>query len=227
MNNKKILILQNISHEKPGLIQQILQEHKIDFDIIDVSQNLQWPNIIQYQGLIVLGGPDSANATNLKITQELQYIQSALQNNIPYLGICLGLQLLVKATGGQVIPASIPEHGLGSVQLTPEAHNDLVCNNLPEQFPVFQLHNDTILPAKNITLLATGQDCTYQIIRVGNTAYGTQFHFELTKGMLQVWIQKDPDLMKLDSTTLQKDFQTMYESYTTIGKTLIQNWLQK
>jgi len=99
---KPILIIRNVPRENPGLIEILLKEHKLKYQIIDFESTTVIDKIENYSALVVLGGPDSANDLTPKMQNELTLIKSAIQLKIPYLGICLGLQTLVKAMGGTV-----------------------------------------------------------------------------------------------------------------------------
>jgi GMP synthase (glutamine-hydrolysing) len=229
---KDILILKNIHRENPGLLEDILKEYNFRYDIIDLDQTTIIQCIDRYGAFIVLGGPDSANDLNLKMQNELALIRKVVYANIPYLGICLGLQVLVKAMGGQVVKCHTKDVGFRdqngeffSVKLTQEGQTDDLFNNLPNAFAVFQLHGETVQITPQMTLLATGNLCQNQIVRIGPNAYGFQSHFELTKDMLETWIIEDPDLQKLDSKQIRSDFESIKDNYKQIGRQLFQNFL--
>src|SRR5437868_5153250 len=102
----ELLIVKNVSHEGPGLLDGIISEAGIAATVIDLDRGEAFPDPTPYKALIVLGGPDSANDDTPKMTHELSQIKVALEAQIPYLGICLGMQTLVKAAGGQVVKAA-------------------------------------------------------------------------------------------------------------------------
>lgn len=229
---KDILILQNITREGPGILAEVLRDNSITFDIVDLHNNEHLPPIDGYKALVVLGGPDSANDTSSKIQSELAYIREAMRVKMPYLGICLGLQLLVKAMGGSVIKNEVKEIGfIGPnglqfvVEKTDEGKRDQLLNNLPDQSLVFQLHGETVALAEGMVVLATGEFCHNQIVRVGDRAYGIQSHFELTSDMLEIWAAQDPDLTPIGAAKLRDDFAILAAKYTETGKTLVTNFL--
>jgi len=108
---KKVLLVKNITREGPGLLENLLKEHHIESDVVDLDKGDQFPSPLEYDALFVFGGPDSANDETTKIKKERKIIQEALTANIPYLGICLGLQLLVKVSGGKVVKNHVKEIG--------------------------------------------------------------------------------------------------------------------
>jgi GMP synthase-like glutamine amidotransferase len=108
---------------------------------------------------------------------------------------------MVKAMGGGIekcqrseIGFRDPSDNLFKVRLTSEGRTDELFYNLPEVLNVFQLHGETVNLTPEMALLATGDFCKNQIVKVGETAYGIQFHFELTNDLLESWIREDTDL---------------------------------
>ena len=230
---KRILIVKNISREGPGIIESLLQEQDINYTVIDLDQGEAFPPPQDYSALVVMGGPDSANDTTEKMKLELERIKEALSLKIPYLGICLGLQTLVKAAGGKVIKNPVKEIGFKgpdaqafTINLTKEGKKDRLFKGLGDNFRVFQLHGETIELTENMKLLGTGKFCQNQIVKVGSNAYGIQCHFELTPGMFEVWLNEDADLLQLDKKQLQTEFNSFLDEYTLIGRKLLQNFLK-
>jgi GMP synthase-like glutamine amidotransferase len=229
---KEILIIRNTPRENPGIIVDVLKEHNIKFQIVDFDHTTPALSLDDYNALIVLGGPESANDLSQKMVCELDLIRKAVKSNIPYLGICLGLQTLVKAMGGNVIKCHTKEVGFRDpdnrffkINLTPEGRNDKLFYNLPDELMVFQLHGETVILTPRMKLLATGNYCQHQIIRFGENAYGIQSHFELTEELLESWIKEDPDLQELDAYQLRSDFRSMKNEYHKTGHQLILNFL--
>src|SRR3989344_7468800 len=103
MNANKILIIKNSVAEDPGIIETILEEKSVSYEIIELHKWQVSPSPKEYSAVIVLGGPDSANDLTIKIKHELERIRETINAGIPYLGICLGMQALVKANGGAVM----------------------------------------------------------------------------------------------------------------------------
>jgi GMP synthase-like glutamine amidotransferase len=82
---KRLLIVKNVQREGAGLLETILKERQIDFDIADLDTGAEFPTPKNYQGIVVLGGPDSANAQTPKILKEIERVKEALQLQIPIL----------------------------------------------------------------------------------------------------------------------------------------------
>jgi GMP synthase-like glutamine amidotransferase len=232
MMTKPILILKNIPRENPGLIEILLRKHNLKFQIVDFDNSTRIEPITNYSAMIVLGGPESANDLTQKMQNELALIKKAIRLQIPCLGICLGLQTLVKAMGGNVIKCQNSEIGfrdpnneLYKVKLTSKGRTDELFNNLPDSLTVFQLHGETVQLTPRMTLLATGDFCRNQIVRIAQTAYGIQSHFELTNDLLESWIKEDPDLQRLNAGQLRSDFELVKKNYQETGRHLFENFL--
>jgi GMP synthase-like glutamine amidotransferase len=230
---QEVLIVKNITREGPGLLETELKERGIGYTIIDLSQGQNFPPVENYRAVVVLGGSDSANDKNQKMGNELARIREAIAAHIPYLGICLGLQTLVKSAGGNVIKSPIKEVGFidpegnnFTVELTDEGKKDPLFEGIDQTFNVFHLHGETIELTDDMVLLAVGKFCRNQIVRVGTNAYGIQCHLELTPEMFEIWISEDPDLLRLNKKQLRSNFEAIRNKYTRIGQQLFKNFLK-
>ncbi|MBI1883096.1 MAG: type 1 glutamine amidotransferase [Chlamydiae bacterium] len=230
--NPKILILQNATGEGPGILEGLLREKTLPYELIDLNRGLSCPSPRDFSAWVVLGGPDSANDETPKMEIELAKVREALDLKIPYLGICLGLQVLVKASGGQVVKSPVkeigfrdPQGGIFQVELTSEGKKDPLLRGLSDQSTIFHLHGEAVVLTKEMTLLGKGKFCQNQIVKVADRAYGIQGHFELTPEMFELWIQEDPDLLELNQDELRRDFAFLREEYGKVGKTLFRNFL--
>jgi GMP synthase (glutamine-hydrolysing) len=229
---KEILILRNNPRENPGIVESVLNENNLKYQIIDFEYTTVIQSIEKYGALVVLGGPESANDLSPKMRSELALIRRYIQSGLPYLGICLGLQTFIKAIGGGVVKCSTKEVGFRdpfnqyfTVKLTPAGRNDKLFDNLPDVLTVFQLHGESVQITSQMTLLATGDFCNNQIVKFGRKAYGIQSHFELTMELLESWIIEDPDLKKLNADQLRSDFKSIEYDYLKTGRQLFNNFL--
>lgn len=230
---KPLLFLQHISYEGPGLLSKIVAACGLPVETIDLSSGRSYPDPRNYAAVVSLGGPQSANDTTPERLAELDAIRIIIGENIPYLGICLGMQTLVKAAGGSVRPCSKRETGLFapdgtpfSVELTPEGLTDPLFNGLSRTLRVFQLHGETVGLQDGISLLATAKLCKNQIVRIHERAYGIQPHFELTPELLDTLLLHDEDLGNIGREKLIEDFDDIREDYEKTCTTLLKNFLQ-
>ncbi len=228
----EILIIKNITREGPGLLETELKGKGISYFIRDLSRRQILPSFEELKAVVVLGGPDSANDDTEKMNNEIDFVRKVINANIPYLGICLGMQILVKAAEGEVVNCPLKEVGFKdsegknySIELTDEGRKDPLFNDLDNSFNVFHLHGETVELPDNMTLLAKGKHCKNQIVKTGSNAYGIQCHFELTPEMLDIWIDEDPDLLQLDKRQLKADFKAIQNEYIKTGQQLFRNFL--
>ncbi|HBV33025.1 TPA: glutamine amidotransferase [Patescibacteria group bacterium] len=228
----KFLIIKNITREGPGLLSKLLSDLNCQFDIVDMGAGKTASNLSEYDALIVLGGPDSANDASDKMIAELKIVKDWLLSDKPYLGICLGMQVLVKAAGGQVIKNQVKEIGFHNaagkpyeIELTSDGVGDPMFAGLPSKFPIFHLHGETVtLPAEG-KLLARGRWCINQVVKVAPLAYGIQGHLELERDLLEHWLVADPDLATLNSDELIKDFMAWEQATQPARLTFFKNFI--
>lgn len=186
----RTLVVQHDPGEGLGWFQDWLPAAQLDVHPIHPYLGHRVPSSVEGDALIVLGGAmgcmDDDRATWLPAVRSL--LRTAVDDGVPTLGICLGAQLLAAATGGYVERGERgPELGLGSVQVAEE--DDLL---MAGPMPVVQWHFDTItsLPPGGV-LLASSDLYEVQAFRLGEVAWGLQFHVEATPDMVRQWADKD------------------------------------
>lgn len=228
-----VLIIKNCAREGPGILGEILSINEIEQHIIELENNTDIPSPLDHEAFIVLGGPASANDTTFAIRQEIIKIKDAVMADVPYLGICLGMQALVKACGGNIISNPIKEIGWKDfegrsflLELTQAGINDPVFKGLAATLPIFHLHQETAKLTDNMRLLATGKHCKNQVVKVGKTAYGFQGHAELTESMLDNWLKEDDNLRQLTSEEVKRDYFAVREEYENNAKKIFTNFLR-
>ncbi len=228
---KRICIIRHITREGPGIFHSLLKKRGLDIHQYDLSQSTTLPHPAHYDGVLVMGGPDSANDDSERMRLMREFVKNVLKSGTPYLGVCLGMQLLAKAAGGQVVKSPHTEIGFYDPQnrpyeniLTAEGRKDPLLRGLKDRFPVFHLHGETVVLTEDITLLATAPQCPNQFIRVGGNAYGIQGHPELTSTMLADWLREEPFLREYDAEQMNRDFSAIYSEYAPVAGHLIRNW---
>jgi len=186
----RIAIVQNSVEGLGSLKGPLMSRARLTFTRADRGCSLPSPE--EFDGLVVLGGPASAYDSTPTIRAELTLIEKTLNAGKPFLGICLGAQLLAKAGGAEVYPATRGEYGVGIVRPTPEAANDPLLERVArwEAFSVFQWHGDTFDLPEGARLLAEGDVCKNQAFRLGR-AWGIQFHVETDAETLWEWLYGD------------------------------------
>lgn len=236
---KTVLLIQYTNEDGPGLLLTLFKEFGIRPVVINLSHDRTATyNPHDFSAVIAFGGPDSANDASPKMNVELSLVRTALDAGVPFLGICLGLQVATKILGGKVITARVKEEGFYDssgkpylVSLTEQATLDLgerdpLLVDVPNQFPTFEGHHETIELTGHMKLLATGNHCRNQIVKFSNTAYGLQPHIELEPSMLREWIATDPALRRVGETKLLSDYNANQDEYSRIGLTILGNFLR-
>jgi GMP synthase-like glutamine amidotransferase len=184
----RVLVLQHIACEPPGVYEDVLRERGADVERIELDEGHLLPDWRAYDLLVAMGGPMSANDDRELpwLAREKSAIRAAVEAGKPYFGVCLGAQLLAASLGARVYPGLAPEVGLLPVSLTEEGRADPVFADLPGDFIAFQWHRDTFdLPA-GASLLAVSPAYPNQAFCV-RSAYGMQFHLEVSAEMADEW----------------------------------------
>jgi len=179
-----ILVLRHEPFEHLGHFAGVLEASHVEYRYHELGEPLPAE---QHDGLIIMGGPMSANDSLPGLVDELGLIERALRDDIPMLGICLGSQLIAKALGARVYRNKELEIGWAPVWLTEEGRGDAVFGGMDSQELFFHWHGETFdLPAGAIWL-AYSEKCRHQSYRYGRRVYGIQFHPEITAEMIVDW----------------------------------------
>ena len=192
MTAHRALVVQSDPAEGPGLLADWLPAAGLELDVLRAYDGDPVPERVEGDALIVLGGPyeayDDTSAPWLPATRAL--LRSAVAERVPVLAICLGAQLLAEATGGVVEPGeSGPELGARLVAKRDVAGADPLVWDTPMSWICVQWHWDAIteLPP-GATLLAGSTRYPHQMFRVGERAWGMQFHVGATEEQVRDWV---------------------------------------
>lgn len=230
----RILAIQHIWDDPPGYLGEILEEHGITYDTVNVEE-CPIPDPGSYNAVISLGGPQHANAHDKYpyLAQEKQVLREVVKQDIPLLGICLGGQVLANAMGAAVTRHSMTELGFYEVQLTEEGRRDPLYQGLSGSQLVFQWHEDTFALPVGAIHLATSENTYNQAFRVGRRAYALQYHIEITPAMLHTWIhlpqyeQEVINILGPDALDrIEQDRAKYYGLYLKHGRVLFENFLR-
>ena len=185
---KKILSIQNITCETLGTLEGLLRSEEYSISKIHASKDPIPKSANEFSAIIILGGPMSVYDGIKYLDEEQGLIRDAIQREIPTLGICLGSQLIASAIGGTVHKGLKKEIGWYSVSPTKKGLSSLFKGLNKTHFRVFQWHGDTYaLPPK--TEILAYSNLYPQAFRFG-TAYGLQFHLEVTTDMIRSWLKE-------------------------------------
>ena len=141
-----VLFIKHIGIEGPGTIADFLEDNKILYTVLDVSSGDKLPKLKKdFQAIICLGGPMNVYEEEKYpfLREEDIFLRRVVEDEVPFLGICLGAQLIAKATGARVTKNPEKEIGWYKIVLNDNGLRDDLYKGLPEIFTVFQWHGDT------------------------------------------------------------------------------------
>jgi GMP synthase-like glutamine amidotransferase len=187
----RFLVFQHIGVEHPGSFRDFMAADGIGWDAVELDVGERIPAFDAYDALLVMGGPMDVWEEDRYpwLTTEKDAIRRwVVGRDKPFLGVCLGHQLLAASLGGDVGRMAGPEVGIRTVALNPPAAADALFAGIPSAFDCLQWHGAEVqsLPTDAV-VLAGNQDCAIQAMRVGSRAYGIQFHVEVTPDTVPEW----------------------------------------
>jgi len=177
----RLLVLQHMPWEKPGqFLLRSAKKHHVQLDILEIWHQ-PIPDIGAYNGLIVLGGSPNIDQVEqypfLKAEKEI--IRWTIDNDMPYLGFCLGHQLLAEALGAMVGPNFCRSVGFIQGQITKNGYMHPILRGIPQSFTIFKWHSQAVLSPlpKHVQVLATSADCLVEAISIQGKPHliGLQF----------------------------------------------------
>ncbi|MCF8465778.1 MAG: hypothetical protein K9G33_00095 [Sneathiella sp.] len=186
---KKVLLVLHQATSDPGRVGEALRTRGFELDMRIPAIGDPLPKAMDdHTAAVIFGGPMSANDDHEEfIREETKLVDLILQSETPYLGICLGAQIMARALGAKVCEHGLGMREIGYYLLTP---TDKGSPLFTEPLQAYQWHREGFdLPA-DATLLATGDIFPNQAYRVGKNAYGIQFHPEVTEAMNRRWATK-------------------------------------
>ena len=190
----EILVLQHINIEDPGFIKDLMIKDGVNITTIELDEGEKIPNNLNFfDGMLCMGGPmDTWMEKDYPwlIEEKKKIKEFVVDLNKPYLGFCLGCQLLGEAIGGKVVKTNNPEIGMLDVNFLDEKKKDILFADFPQKITSLQWHSYEVQELeknKDVTLIASSKETKYQIFRYKNNAYGIQFHIEIKDTTVNDW----------------------------------------
>jgi GMP synthase (glutamine-hydrolysing) len=185
-----VLVLQHIACEPPGAFEDVMVERGLAIQRVELDEGEPLPPTLEgIDAVVAMGGPMSVNdeSEHPWLVAEKRLIREAVEGGLPFWGSCLGVQLLASSLGARVHAGNEPEVGVLPVFPAEATAADPVLGPLAWPRPTLQWHGDTFDLPVGATLLATSPAYVNQAFRVGDLAYGVQFHVEVTAEMADEW----------------------------------------
>ncbi len=191
MRSRERLVLQHIACEPPGVYEDVLRERAATIHRVELDEGDPLPHWHESDAIVFMGGPMSAtdDAEFPWLDEEKQLIAGAVRAGVPFWGVRLGVRLLAASLGARVCPGPTPEVGLLPVELTEEALGDPVFGGVPRTLLTHQWHGDTFDLPEGAVLLARSPAYPNQAFRFGPSAYGVQFHLEVSAELAREWAE--------------------------------------
>ena len=231
IQDMKFLVLQHINIEHPGIFLDFMKKEKIHIDTIELDEGEKIPKLDPYDAMIVMGGPmdtwQEETYPWLKTEkEEIHKFVSVMKK--PFLGLCLGAQLLSEVVGGKVRKMKTPEIGVMDISIR---NTTSIFNGMNKNLKVLQWHSYEVcdLP-KNTELLASSPLCGVQAFSFGN-AFGLQFHVEQTNETVPQWACVPEYKSALEKTLgsnalekFRKEVETNLKIFNSSARTIYDNF---
>ncbi len=193
--NLPILIVLHQENSTPGRVGHALRERGYALDIRKPRYGDPLPaSMVGHAGAIVFGGPMSANGTEDFVRREVDWIAVPLRENKPFLGICLGAQMLAHHVGARIYTHADGHVECGYYPIRATETGLSICDPWPEQ--VYQWHREGFDLPDDAELLAQGDTFPVQAFRYGS-GYALQFHPDVTHATICSWTTRGHERMVL------------------------------
>lgn len=213
----KVLCITHADFETPGVIEKWAKDRDHGFKIVKPYRGENLPAAIDFDCLIVMGGPQSASKLDEfpYLRSEVTLIKEAISQEKKVLGFCLGAQLIGEALGTSASSSPEKEVGVFPITLTEEGVQDRLLQGLSHRFPVIHWHNDMPGLTPDAVILGFSEGCPRQIIRYQRNVYGFQCHLEITYDGIRAMIEcASEDLApskftQTEAILLDQDYETI------------------
>ena len=190
----EVIVLQHIKIEDPGYIKDLMIADGVKLTTIELDEGDRIPNdITKFDAMFCMGGPmDTWMEKDYQwlIDEKKRIKEFVVDLKKPYLGFCLGCQLLGEVIGGRVVESNNSEIGMLNIDFSENKKNDLLFSKFPEKITSLQWHSYEVRNLesnRNVTLIASSPETKYQIFKYQNHAYGIQFHIEVKDTTVNDW----------------------------------------
>jgi GMP synthase-like glutamine amidotransferase len=189
----RLLVFQHIAVEHPGIFRDFLATDGIEPTAVELDEGEPIPDLGAYDALWVMGGPMDVwqeEAHPWLAAEKAAIREAVVERGMPFLGVCLGHQLLAEALGGRVAAMATPEVGILEVTLTEAGQRDPLTAGLSSPISCLQWHGAEVVEAPpGARVLASSPACRVQALAWGERAWSLQYHVELTETTVAEWAE--------------------------------------
>ena len=192
--SKNIIILQHIPIETPGYILDLMIKDGMKLTTIELDEGENIPeDLNEFDGMFCMGGPMDTwmEETYPWLIDEKEKIKHFVMDlKKPFLGFCLGCQLLGEVVGGKVVKSQPPEIGVLDIEMQDACKQDKLFSSYSPKIKALQWHSYEVQNLEHnpdVTVLASSPITKYQIFKYQNHAYGIQFHIEIKDTTVNEW----------------------------------------
>jgi len=190
----EVIVLQHIKIEDPGYIKDLMLKDGVNLTTIELDEGEKIPNDLnKFDAMFCMGGPMDTwmeKEYPWLVDEKKKIKEFVVTLKKPYLGFCLGCQLLGEAVGGNVVKSNPSEIGIMDVNFSSEKNSDNLFSSFPNKIKSLQWHSyevNNLESNKDVTILASSPITKYQIFKYQNHAYGIQFHIEIKDTTVNEW----------------------------------------
>jgi len=187
----RVLIFQHVACEHPGVFRDFMGDDGVATHTVELDEGDTIPDLDPFDALIVMGGPMDVwqKSAHPWLAPEIAAIRDwVMVRRRPFLGFCLGHQLLAEALGGEVGPAATPEIGVMTVELTDAGTANPFLAGVARRIPCFQWHSAEVVRLPDgAQVLAASSACPVNAMSWDGHAFSMQFHIEITASTVGEW----------------------------------------
>ncbi|HIF51818.1 MAG TPA: type 1 glutamine amidotransferase [Thiotrichaceae bacterium] len=235
MNTKRILIFQHLAIEHPGIFREFFKEDGFELTTVELDEGDAIPDLTNFDAMWVMGGPMDVwqEERHPWLIEEKAAIRKAVNElKMPYVGICLGHQLLAAALGGEVGLGNETEVGIMQIHKTDVGKQSPFLNNMPDTMNCLQWHGAEVKtePA-GMEVLVSSDICGIQSLSLGTQVFTTQYHQEIIPSTVSDWSDIPAYKRALEKAlgdnaaeNLEKEALDNMDEFNKAARQLYENW---